>query len=344
MGRKKKLVTVVIPAYNEEKTIASCIKSVLSQDYRPLEVLVIDDGSKDRTAEIAAGFRGVRVVRHSKNEGLASSLNDGIKKAKGEFVLSLHADCELVGVDWISRAVGHFPRDGKTAVVSGRPDFPEDGGGGFVERAFMILRMQFFSQGGKARGVVEEIPFFEDKCDVYDKGAILSAGGFPSSRFRISGEDQAVSYSLRKAGYRIVRDNSLPFIQRHGAAASTFLKNLNREWVYGKTQAGITMRFGLFQLKGNGDSGEMKTRIWYRVSKILFAFIFPLLMAAGQSGAAIILLLLRYFSFLWMAGKTRIRLGAAESAVLPLIGVLTDFVYSLGFGLGLLLYLVGRRL
>ncbi len=341
IGKKKKLVTVVIPAYNEEKTIAPCIKSVLSQDYRPLEVIVVDDGSKDGTAQIAAGFRGVKVVRHPKNEGLAGSLNDGIEKAKGEFVLSLHADCELVGADWISRAVGHFSRDEKLAVASGRPDFSENNGGSFVERAFMILRMQFLD--GAMNGL-EDIPFFEDKCDVYDKKAIISAGGFPSSRFRISGEDQVVSYSLRKAGYRIVRDNSLHFIQRQGAAASTFLKNLKREWVYGKTQAGITMRFGFFQLNGGSGSGEMKTRIWYRVSKILFAVLFPLLIAAGLSGAASALLLLRYLSFLWIAGKTRIRLGTAQSAVLPLIGVLTDFVYSLGFGFGLLLYLAGRRL
>lgn len=340
MGKKKKLVTVVVPAYNEEKTIASCIKSVLSQDYRPLEVIVVDDGSKDGTAEIARSFGGVKTVRHGKNEGLASSLNDGMKRAKGELVLSLHADCELVGMDWISRAVGHFSRDKTIAVISGRPEFSKGGDGGFVERAFTVLRMQFLD--GAMNGL-EEIPFFEDKCDVYDKGAIVSAGGFPSSRFRISGEDQVVSYSLRKAGYRIVRDNSLPFIQRHGAAASTFLKNLKREWVYGKTQAGITMRFGVFQLNGR-DSGQMKTRIRYRVSKILFAVLFPLLIAAGQSGAAMILLLLRYFSFLWITGKTRIRLDVAELAVLPLIGVLTDFVYSFGFGLGLLLYLAGKRL
>lgn len=342
MSRKKKLVTVVIPAYNEGKTIASCIKSVLSQDYRPLEVIVIDDGSRDGTARIARGFRGVKTIRHRENEGLASSLNDGIERAKGEFVLSLHADCEIVGRDWIKRAVGHFSRDKTVAVISGRPEFSKGGdNAGFVDRTFTVLRMQFLDG---AVGGLEDIPFFEDKCDVYERRAIVSAGGFPSSRFRISGEDQIVSYSLRKAGYRIVRDNSLPFIQRHGTAASTFLKNLEREWLYGKTQAGITMRFGLFQLNG-GDSSRMKTRIQYRVSKILFAVLFPLLAAVpGQSGAALVLLLLRCLSFLWMAGKSRMRLGVAESAVLPLVGVLTDFVYSLGFGLGLLLYLAGKRL
>lgn len=339
MGKSMKFLTVVIPAYNEERTIASCIKSVLSQNYRPLEVLVVDDGSKDGTAKIASDFRGVKVVRHKRNRGLAASLNDGLRRAKGGLVMSLHADCELVGRDWITRAVGQFLRDEKIAVVSGRPVF-SGGDGSFVERAFMILRMQFLADGS---GGVKDIPFFEDKCDVYDKKAVFLAGGFPSSRFRISGEDQIVSYSMRKAGYRIVRDNALHFIQRHGTAATTFLRNLKREWVYGKTQGGITMSFGLFQLTGSGDSGEMKTRIWYRVSKILFALLFPLLIAAGLPEAAIGLLFLRYFSFLMLIGKTRIRLGTGESMVLPLIGILTDFIYSIGFGAGLLLSLTGKK-
>lgn len=342
MGKITKLLTVVIPAYNEERTISACIKSVLSQDYRPLEVLVVDDCSKDGTAEIAAAFRRVKVVRHQKNEGLAASLNDGLKRAKGGLVMALHADCELVGRDWITRVVGHFSKNDKLAVVSGRPVFSGGDSGSFAERAFTILRMQFLADGS---GGVKDIPFFEDKCDVYDKKAVFAVGGFPSSRFRISGEDQIVSYSLRKAGYRIVRDNALQFIQRHGTAASTFIKNLKREWVYGKTQAGITMSFGLFQFQSGGSGEEMKMRIRYRVSKILFALLFPLIIAAGFPVAAIGLLLLRYFWFLMLIGKTpTVRLGIAESAVLPLIGILTDFVYSFGFGAGFLLSLTGKKL
>ena len=65
------LVTVLIPAYNAEATIERAINSALAQDYPPFEILVVDDGSRDRTAEVVATYaeRGVRLVRLPRNHG-----------------------------------------------------------------------------------------------------------------------------------------------------------------------------------------------------------------------------------------------------------------------------------
>ncbi|MFM1921388.1 MAG: hypothetical protein RLZZ303_3022, partial [Candidatus Hydrogenedentota bacterium] len=56
-------VTVIVPAYNAEGTLAECIDALLHQDYPNLEIIIVDDGSTDRTAEIAHGYEGITYIR-----------------------------------------------------------------------------------------------------------------------------------------------------------------------------------------------------------------------------------------------------------------------------------------
>ena len=85
------LVSVIVPVYNGERYLASTLQSVVAQDYRPIEILVIDDGSDDRSAEIARGFPEVRYF-HQSNQGAAVARNLGIENAQGELVAFLDAD------------------------------------------------------------------------------------------------------------------------------------------------------------------------------------------------------------------------------------------------------------
>lgn len=81
------LVSVVIPAYNSEDTIGRAVESVLKQDYSSLEVIVVDDGSKDETAAAVEALNDnrVRVIRQA-NAGPAAARNRGIRESRGEFV------------------------------------------------------------------------------------------------------------------------------------------------------------------------------------------------------------------------------------------------------------------
>ena len=89
------LVSVIIPAYNYEVYVGIAIKSVIAQSYLNIEIIVVDDGSTDRTSEIVRSFGNrVRYVRKS-NGGLSSARNYGISRSKGEFLLFLDADDEL---------------------------------------------------------------------------------------------------------------------------------------------------------------------------------------------------------------------------------------------------------
>lgn len=93
--KKNGKISVIIPAYNAEKTIERCLNSVIEQSYTNVEVIVVDDGSKDRTLsianEVAKNDSRVKVIS-KQNGGAASARNVGIKLASGEFITFLDAD------------------------------------------------------------------------------------------------------------------------------------------------------------------------------------------------------------------------------------------------------------
>lgn len=92
MTQTEPLISVVIPCYNAERWIAATLRSVLSQDWENLEVIVVDDGSADDSASlIERDFPQVKLLRQ-KNQGVAAARNHGIKSATGEWVAFLDAD------------------------------------------------------------------------------------------------------------------------------------------------------------------------------------------------------------------------------------------------------------
>ena len=89
-------VSVIIPAYNEEKTIQLTIDSILESDYPKdkLDILIVDDGSSDKTYERASEYenKGIRIFKQEVNGGKGKALNKGIKESKGDFIFTMDAD------------------------------------------------------------------------------------------------------------------------------------------------------------------------------------------------------------------------------------------------------------
>ena len=88
---KQPLVSVVVPVYNGERFLRETLESIFAQDYHPYEVIVVDDGSVDASAEVAQSFEGVRYF-YQENQGPAVARNTGIAAARGEFIAFLDAD------------------------------------------------------------------------------------------------------------------------------------------------------------------------------------------------------------------------------------------------------------
>lgn len=94
----KTLISVIIPVYNVEKYLRSCLDSIIHQHFTNFEVILVDDGSTDKSNEICSEYASKDsrfVVYHKENEGVSVARNYGMEKAKGEWVYFVDADDEL---------------------------------------------------------------------------------------------------------------------------------------------------------------------------------------------------------------------------------------------------------
>lgn len=93
-------VSIITPAYNAEKYISKCISSILQQELKEIEHIIVDDGSTDRTAKICEQYakdnKKIKVI-YKKNEGVSKARNEALKIAKGEYILFADAD------DWLEK-------------------------------------------------------------------------------------------------------------------------------------------------------------------------------------------------------------------------------------------------
>ena len=89
-------VTVLVPVFNRERFVVEAIESVLGQDFGDFELIVVDDGSTDRTADVLRGYAErdarIRIVTNESNEGIPRALNRGLEHARGEYIARLDSD------------------------------------------------------------------------------------------------------------------------------------------------------------------------------------------------------------------------------------------------------------
>jgi len=113
----KPLISIVIPAYNAEATIGSTLTSVFEQTYRPLEIILVDDGSQDETPWIVDRYgrkahKDVEVILlRQENQGPSAARNLGIERSKGDFIALLDADDLWIMRDKLERQMALFRRD-----------------------------------------------------------------------------------------------------------------------------------------------------------------------------------------------------------------------------------------
>jgi glycosyltransferase involved in cell wall biosynthesis len=113
----KSLVSILIAAYNAEHTLAYTLKSAIAQTWPHKEIIVVDDGSKDRTAEVAASFKEVKLVSTG-NHGLSGAQNNAYKHCHGDYIQYLDAD-DLLAPDKIEKQLAAVRQeDGKRILLS----------------------------------------------------------------------------------------------------------------------------------------------------------------------------------------------------------------------------------
>ena len=123
-----KTVSVIIPVYNVEKYIATAVLSVLDQTYQNFELLIVDDGSPDRSAEFCQQFTDPRIkIIHQKNRGLAGARNTGIRHAKGEYLAFLDGD-DFWEPEMLAKNIAHLESSPEVGVSFNRSAFVDQKG------------------------------------------------------------------------------------------------------------------------------------------------------------------------------------------------------------------------
>jgi len=221
-------VSVVIPAYDEEKNIGRCIKSVLKQRYEELEVIVVDDASTDKTVKIAKNL-GVKILSNKKNLGLAKSLNRGIKAAKGKIAITLHTDCELIGRDWITKIVSSFD-DTDVAAVTGNRIFDIDPNASLLEKINLYFAGAYATVNSNK---IIKSDILANKFDAYRKSALKEVNYF-NERFKVSGEDIDLCCKLRNKGKNLLLNPKCKVKMHLSSHQMGFLKNLKKRFSFGR--------------------------------------------------------------------------------------------------------------
>ncbi|MFH1545366.1 MAG: glycosyltransferase family A protein, partial [archaeon] len=111
-------VSVIIPAFNAEKTVRETIKSVLNQSFKEFELIVVNDGSTDKTKKIIEGFKEKTRIINVQHKGISSSRNIGARNAKEEIIAFLDADV-TVEKDWLKKLIKPFKEEKDLFGVSG---------------------------------------------------------------------------------------------------------------------------------------------------------------------------------------------------------------------------------
>jgi GT2 family glycosyltransferase len=216
-------VTVYIPAYNVANFLPLAIESLLAQSQMPDEILIIDDGSQDHSAETASRYPQVTVIRHGTNCGLAAARNTAMRAARNELVASLDADC-VADPSWLAELERNLT-DPHIAGVGGKLI---EGVQRTTSDRWRAVHMPQHWGDAPLRG-----PAFLFGCNnLFRKPAVLSVGGYDEKK-RTNGEDTDLCARLRDNNWEFLYVPSARATHMRCDSIGSLLATYWRWWRFG---------------------------------------------------------------------------------------------------------------
>jgi cellulose synthase/poly-beta-1,6-N-acetylglucosamine synthase-like glycosyltransferase len=224
-------VSVLIAAFNEAPVIARTIRAVLASREPPLEIIVVDDGSRDATAEVVtrefADEPRVRLLEQ-RNAGKATALNRAIGAARGELLVCLDADT-LFTPETLGRLMAHFA-DPSVGAVAGNVKVGNRINVWTRWQALEYITSQNLDR--RAYALLDAITVVPGAVGAWRRSAVAEVGGFQTDTLA---EDMDLTWRLRRAGWRITNETGA-----HGfTEAPDSLETLYRQrfrWSFGTLQ------------------------------------------------------------------------------------------------------------
>jgi glycosyltransferase involved in cell wall biosynthesis len=317
-------VSVVIPAYNAQRTVGQAVGQSLAQAKGPLavEVIVVDDGSGDGTAKVAESA-GAAVIRQ-KNAGPASARNRGWKSATGQVICFTDADC-VPSAGWIENLLDGFGNR-EIGAVAGSYEIANTGSwlAHWVHQEIMERhkRMPPFVRAFGSYNVA--IPRY----------VLEATGGFDPEYRQASGEDNDLSYRIIKKGWRIAFRPQAKVAHYHPEKVWQYLKEQYRHGFW---------RAKLYKEHPDMIRGDDYTRLGDRLEPILVLGIFVCAISTvfGIMGSSWpLLILLGAYTAIHLSWPISWWLGEGTMGGFPYAGVtfLRGFARTAGLCLGILLF------
>ncbi|TYQ14865.1 UNVERIFIED_CONTAM: putative glycosyl hydrolase [Acetivibrio alkalicellulosi] len=290
------LVSIVIAAYNEEKVICSTVHSILKSDYKNIEVLVVDDGSKDNTSKkVFETFNKNSKVRLIKKEngGKSSAVNKGFMEARGEIVIVIDADTILAD-NSVSLLVRHFENK-NVAGVAGNVKI-----GNKNNLLTLWQHIEYVTGLNLERRAFDElncIPVVPGAIGAWRKDLVASLGYYKEDTLA---EDADVTIEFLKQGYKIVYEEGARAFTEAPEDIVSFIKQRLR-WSYGTLQCLWKHRGSLFNPKNKMLGFIAMPHMW--LYQFIFQLVSPItdiLFVVGLLGKNPSASVVMYFAFLVM--------------------------------------------
>ena len=241
---KMPLVSIIVPAYNEEVNAVRTVNSLLLQDYPNLQVVFVDDGSKDSTYKIVDNaFKDTTNVKvyTKENGGKASALNVGIAKADSEFVVCIDADTQLK-TDAISKLMQKFTSE-KIAAVAGNVKVGNEINMITKWQSIEYITSQNFDR--RAFDLLDCITVVPGAIGAFRKAAVIEAGGLTTDTLA---EDCDLTMRLHRIGYEVRNCTDAISYTEAPETMKQFMKQRFR-WSFGVIQCFWKHRDALFNPK-----------------------------------------------------------------------------------------------
>lgn len=261
------LVSIIVPAYNEEVDAVSSLKNLLEQDYPNFNIVFVNDGSKDHTYErVSEVFNGHPKMQllTKPNGGKASALNYGIAHTDADYIVCIDADTKLYP-NAISIMMRHFFADkaGKVGAVAGNVKVGNQRNILTRWQAIEYTTSQNFDR--LAYSAINAITVVPGAIGAFRKKAIEAAGGLTTDTLA---EDCDLTIRILRAGYRIENENHAIALTEAPENLKQFVKQRTR-WCFGIMQTFWKNRDAMFMHRYKGLG------LWALPNMLLFQFIIP---------------------------------------------------------------------
>jgi GT2 family glycosyltransferase len=211
------LVSVIIPTYNGRLRIKNTLDALQAQDFKgEYELIVVDDGSWDQTADLVRSYdQGIKVISQP-NQGPGVARNNGARHAQGKIILFTDDDC-IPEKNWLREMLQPFSENSDLVGVKGRYR---------TEQKDIIARFVQLEYEDKYDYMVREkyIDFIDTYSAAFQRRVFLELGGYDTEFPVACAEDVELSYRLSKKGYKMVFASKAVVRHTHPARLKAYLK------------------------------------------------------------------------------------------------------------------------